>query len=271
MKWTDDLNKKLAKHKFLRLTLINLRNYGILFIMLIVYFVIGAMVSTSNTGLPAASSTGLYSAFVAILSYIWYLGLKKDHKVKELDVKVSKKRYMFYFGEVVLLSVGILFAFSFIDIFISDSSMEARREYASKITDLGLYYLVSCTIVPMSEECMLRLFLYNVLNTGSHWVISMSVSSVIFALLHGTISHAILATFFGLMMCLLYHNTGKWWISIIAHVIYNVLAAFAGDFIQSLASNPVIAIAAFSVSVVIIVFEIEQGLKIDRTVAARKD
>ena len=268
MSFFEQVNDKLSKHKVLYKVLINLRNYAILIAMLVSYFVIGAMFTTDSTGLPHTTSTALFSIFVAVLSYIWYIGLKKDGKVKEADVKLSGKRFLIYIGEFILVAVGLLFMFSFIDIFIPDPTMASRTEYLSRLTgmDLGLYCLASCTVVPLAEECMMRLFLYNILNTGSHWCISMCVSSVIFAAIHGTISHMILATLFGIMMTIVYHNTGKWWISIVGHAIYNIITSFASTIIYSAASVPVVAILFFSFAVAIIIFEVVSGFSMSKKV-----
>lgn len=156
----------------------------------------------------------------------------------------------------ILLSIAVSFCiliiFSWIAIYFPDPTMDGRTESILAGDSVQLYIITSCLLSPVSEEFILRLFLYNMLKRRFKWTTSMVITSVVFALMHGTLSHLILASFFGIMMITLYEITGKWYISIIAHTVYNVMAVALNDFVTYAASYTLLFILCIIIAAVII-------------------
>ena len=91
----------------------------------------------------------------------------------------------------------------------------------------GLYALSLCTsiiIAPITEEIMYRGFLYKQL-TEFNKTTALIISSIVFALCHGTIIHLYTALLGGLILGCIYEKTKKLRYSIIAHIKFNGLSS----------------------------------------------
>lgn len=232
----------------------NIRNYAILFFAILSYIVIGSSFVSDNSAYPVSVANALYNIFIMLICFTAYTQLKKDGHVKETVVSVDKKSLILFIVSVIFFCIGILFGFSFVSVYIHDFTMDMRQEALSKLESDGLYILAACTVVPLAEESMMRLFLYNLLKTNSHWVVSMCMSSFVFALFHATFSHMIFAFLFGCMMCLLYDYFGRWWVSVAVHILYNIMSVICSGFIDQMTSwFFAVGILFFALSLFIIV------------------
>lgn len=233
---------------------LNVRNYTILFFTILSYIVIGASFFSNNASYSDGVATGLYNTFIAIVCFIAYSQLKKDGHVKEDTSLCNKKSLVCGLSGSILFCVGILFAFAFVNVYIHDPTMDIRQDVINNMSDQGLRMIASCSIIPLAEEAMMRLFLYNLLKTESNWIVSMCASSFVFSLFHATISHLIFGFMFGMMMCLLYEYFGKWWVSVIIHIIYNIMANICSDFAISVASSFfIMSILFFAAALIVLV------------------
>ena len=87
----------------------------------------------------------------------------------------------------------------------------------------ALYILL--VLSPISEEFIYRGFCLKLFKKANLGVTtSIILSSLLFALSHGTILHLIPAFLIGLVFCLVVEITGNIYITIILHTIYNLLA-----------------------------------------------
>lgn len=82
--------------------------------------------------------------------------------------------------------------------------------------------LISIFLAPVVEEIVFRGFMYRFLSSFNRTV-SMILTSVVFALYHGTIVHLYAAFFGGLIFCVIYDRTHKLRYSIAAHMLFNAL------------------------------------------------
>lgn len=255
------LKKYISEHKFLHMLLLNFKNYGILMIMLMAYVVVGSMFISHVPG-QFVYSQAVFSSVVSVICWVYYSNLKKENKVVERSSKLTKKDIFRYIVEILVIAFGLLSGFTLIEVCIGDPTMAARAESIDDIRNAGseampLYIIAMCTIIPAAEECMMRLFLYNLLKTGSHWFISMAVSSFVFAALHATISHAVFGTLFGMLMCLIYEFTGRWWSVIVAHMVYNTITICFSSLMLDVTRDFVfVPIILLSFAVIVLLLEI---------------
>lgn len=84
---------------------------------------------------------------------------------------------------------------------------------------------LSIFAAPVVEEIVFRRFMYKTLSKDNA-TIALIVSSVVFAVWHGTIHHLYAAFFGGLLLCSIYARTGKLRYSIAAHFLFNLAAFF---------------------------------------------
>ena len=83
----------------------------------------------------------------------------------------------------------------------------------------------------------------------------MIVSSFVFAVLHATVTHIIIATLFGIMLTLSYEYTSCSFIPIIGHSIYNFMALFMTNDMFFGSNNIAVLIVAI-IFVVIVIFQV---------------
>lgn len=130
---------------------------------------------------------------------------------------------LFWYSYVVVIAYSCLVFFNWFTINFADNTLEARGESLNNIPIL-LLLVYSILFAPIMEECMMRLFMYNQLKRSSHWIVSMIVTSSVFALLHFTISHIIFGTIFAIALTIAYENTRTILVPIFGHLTYNVMS-----------------------------------------------
>ena len=129
--------------------------------------------------------------------------------------------------------LAVIFSLQTISIFLAthipDAGMEARTGILNESSVL-LQLILSVIVAPITEEFIFRLVSYNALKKGVGWVAAAVISSLLFAVCHGTITHMITATALGFMFCLVYEYTGRWWASVWCHITYNAGLVVLGLF-----------------------------------------
>ena len=127
---------------------------------------------------------------------------------------------IYYFLNLSLWCVNVLF--------VNDEGM---AQHVAAATSYPLWFqILSLTIIaPVYEEITMRLFSYNWMKSSTNWIVSMIVTSLVFAFMHGTKTHMLTATIFGIVMVLIHELTGVWWSSIVAHILYNTMTIFLSD------------------------------------------
>lgn len=198
-------------------------DYLILVVAVITYIGVSFLFQLCFDISPVLSSS-IANVVIALTCGGLYIHFRKADIFQETksEAKNPVVKYILFF---IFISFCLLLVFSWINIYFSDPAMTQRTNSIQK-SDMALYIATSILISPIAEETMMRLFLYNFLKTRSGWVASMIVTSIVFALLHGTISHLIVGTIFAVFLVLAYENTGRWYIPIIGHIIYNIMAVF---------------------------------------------
>ena len=132
---------------------------------------------------------------------------------------------------------------------ITDPGMAARTDAIGSMdleSNMIWYLLYAVIIAPVAEECLFRICLYRYLKKSFSWMGALVASSIMFGLIHMTISHLVTATLFGMLLCLILERTKCIWITIICHMWYNFCTLFVPmDAMSGLADNTVITILVF--------------------------
>lgn len=231
----------------------NIRNYGAM-VLLMIFYVLFAAVLQAIFKMDAVAATILSDVVVALFSFSCYFDL---HRKKVPAFQLSGKLSLKYLGIMLLgftvATICVLIIFIWAQIYIPDPLQTQRSESFAEMS-IFIRILLSCIIAPITEEVMFRLFLYNLLRTESNWIVSMISVSFMFALLHGTMAHIILATLFGIMMTLIYERTKVWYAPVLCHILYNSITLFISTefLINAALCPPVVIISCVAVLSVIV-------------------
>lgn len=88
------------------------------------------------------------------------------------------------------------------------------------------YMALALIAAPIAEEVLFRGAWYGLLRKKHGVVPACIVSSVVFALMHGTLPQFYLGLMVGVMLCAVYESTGSLWASIGFHMVYNFATMF---------------------------------------------
>lgn len=205
----------------------NVKNYGVYgFLYLLLYILLAIVLELV---FHTSSLTGTLVSGVVMLILSVALFLKRAYKENVVSFQdymhVKFKSKLFWYSYTVVVAYACLVFFNWFNTNYIDETFVARDEIMSDIPILILIPY-SILIAPILEECMMRLFMYNQLKRSSHWIVSMIITSSLFALLHGTLSHIIFGTIFALALTIAYENTRCILIPIFGHLTYNFMSIF---------------------------------------------
>lgn len=108
-------------------------------------------------------------------------------------------------------------------------------KYAASMSEANIlvYMFMISIAAPLGEESLFRYivlngFMYKFRNmkTPVKYTLSILLSAVLFAVMHGTGVHMIVGLFCGLALAIVYCTTNKLWLSILVHSVYNVGTLF---------------------------------------------
>ena len=227
--------------------LLKSRITGILALLIIPMFLIQILpgiIYDCGMNILAAS---ILSSFVTILFSIFFSWKMVKEPVK---LNIPKPIVICFFVVITLLFILVdQVLFIWINSHISDPGMEAR---AASIGSMNLekywifYLLYGVILAPISEECLFRITLYRYLKKSFSWITALIMSSVMFGLIHMTISHLITATLFGIILVLIMEHTDCIWITIVCHIAYNLgTLCVTGNEMASLADSTVMTFLVF--------------------------
>lgn len=191
--------------------------------------------------LDAVTSTIIFDISIGIFCYFVYKEQFKDNKIK---TKINFL-YLGLFVFLVWFSTQIA-AVWFYSTF-GDSSFDA---YSNELNgNYAVYLLLSLFVAPIIEELLMRGIVFNIIKKHS-LILAYIISSLVFAVMHGTLIHLYVGFIVGLFFAIVYQTTGKLKYNIICHILYNFLSIFCSSiFVLPLFINIwfVIALNAFCV------------------------
>lgn len=94
-------------------------------------------------------------------------------------------------------------------------------------TNFSAYLFLTIFLAPVAEEILYRGVVFNVLSNCIPVWLAYCVSSLFFAFMHGTIVHMFIGFACGILFAVAYQYTGKLWLSILLHMVYNTLSVFS--------------------------------------------
>lgn len=169
----------------------------------------------------------IFMLFISIA--LFYTRKYKQHVASfQSNHTASFKQIVFWIIYLIIVSFSCLVIFSYIISNSIDSSLNMRTDMFTQMPIVSTLIL-SIVVAPVTEECMMRLFMYNQLKCSSSWITAMIVSSLVFAALHFTVSHLILGTLLSISLTIAYQMTNNICVPIIGHMLYNIMTLFASS------------------------------------------
>ena len=168
---------------------------------------------------------------------------------------ISKKYAYLSVGSIAALAVTGIFTADFIVRIIGDSNFESIN-YDYDSLSLSLQILTACTSIflsPVVEEIIFRGFMYRYLSDINKPV-ALILSSLIFALTHGTLVHLYIAFIGGLILACVYEKTRRLRFAIIMHMLYNLLATVLSFFSYPVFMSNIVFIVMFNIIMLTVLF-----------------
>lgn len=200
----------------------------LLVVVACIFFVFMAAILQIVFKLSPLVSTMISDGAVILIFGGSYILLKHYHVFTETDRKISKKEWLEFLLSFIFVAIALILGFSWLAIYFPQFNKQSSVTLTEPL-NLILYLCHSCILAPVSEECMMRLFSYNILKKYAGFLPALITTSVLFGLLHNTTAHLIFASLFGFYMALLYERTGKWYMPIIGHMFYNCFTILMSD------------------------------------------
>jgi membrane protease YdiL (CAAX protease family) len=165
---------------------------------------------------------------IVVIAILLPLYLKEKKYKPEPSMKISGIEYFIY-GVMVLASLFMLTdALKQVFISLTGSNMEQHyKEVTSAMLDAPklLPKLIAIGLLaPVAEEFIFRGIMQDRLSSKFNKYVAIVISSVLFGLIHGNMSQFIAATIGGLGMGYFYMLTGSLMLTIITHIVNNVIA-----------------------------------------------
>lgn len=206
--------------------LCNCFNYGVFFLGYIIFYILLSVVIQFLFNCQVMTANIVSNVIMTVFSFTLYFGFRYHKKLpsfQSYNKSMTLPQLLCWFVYFILVSYVLLLLFQWFSLNIVDESM-IQRENDMQSYSIVFYLFYSCILAPLAEESIMRLYAYNQLKRSSNWIVAMIVSSFVFAILHGTFTHAIIATLFGVVLTLSYECTGCFYMPILGHLVYNFMA-----------------------------------------------
>lgn len=166
----------------------------------------------------------IITIILSITVYLFFLTGKNDFEV-DFFGNISFPGILFAIG-------GAMFLYLFLDkgldpvfesIFpTSEENYQKTLQSLSKAPVISLIQV--CILAPMTEEILMRAYLLKGLSISYGSVVALLVSSLLFALLHFNMVQTFSAFVCGIVLGLLYLQTGSIFCCILTHTSYNLIS-----------------------------------------------
>lgn len=190
------------------------------FYFILLYFVLN--ISLGFVFFDPVSSTVIASLVCLVLMSIIY---HKHYRQGVTSYDISFGHFLLICCALVFIWFSISFATTWFYTTYGDNLFDGRSE--AIYSNPSMYILLTLIIAPVTEELLIRGFLYNDLKRRFNPIISCVLSALLFAILHGTVLHLYIGFVAGVFFTLIYEYTGSIYYSILFHGLYNFLSLFA--------------------------------------------
>lgn len=139
------------------------------------------------------------------------------------DILLSFAAIILYY---VLSGLLMLAAMKFIPGFNANQTQDVGYNRLSGQFEYFLAFVTLVILVPAAEETLFRGYLYGKLRKNASIVISILITSLVFAVLHGAWNVGIDVFAMSVVSCILRETTGSLWSSVLLHMLKNGIAYF---------------------------------------------
>ncbi len=164
--------------------------------------------------------------------------------IKKYQLKVSILSNVSLKGIVLAICCSVSFFLlldKFLDPFFDSIFITSADEYRRTITQLRQFPVVNfirvCLLAPIIEEILIRGCILNSLQSKYGIIISLLISTLLFAVLHFNFVQTLSAVICGLILGVLYITTGELFSCILAHSLYNTISYFTSILNEELTQN----------------------------------
>ncbi|MFC2662218.1 MAG: CPBP family intramembrane glutamic endopeptidase [Eubacterium sp.] len=145
--------------------------------------------------------------------------------------RIYGKRKWWHAEELIVLVILVFFGFKSASSLgtLADNFLHSGQTSVLESTSAENIFLVilACVIAaPLMEEIVIRGILFRSLRMRCSFAVSAVLSSVLWAVWHGSVSQAVTAFLTGLILSLLYELYRNLWITIVVHAGNNALALY---------------------------------------------
>lgn len=153
--------------------------------------------------------------------------------ITRYQLKVSILNNISLRGVLLAFGCSLLFYLlldKLLDPFFDSVFIASADEYKRTIAQLRQSPIVNfiriCLLAPVVEEILIRGCILNSLQSKYGIILALLISSLLFAVLHFNFVQTLSAVICGLILGLLYINTGSLFSCILAHSLYNIISYF---------------------------------------------
>jgi membrane protease YdiL (CAAX protease family) len=199
----------------------------------IAYFIIGlAIPALINTllwnSLSRTISIWMNMATIVIFNVLFFI-----YTAKITGYKVAVLNNITITGILFAIGCAVLFYFvldKFLDPFLDKIFPTSAIDYQETLATLRQFpataFIRICLIAPIAEELLMRGYVLTGLHNEYGIKAALLISTALFALLHFNFVQTLSAVICGLVIGILYINTGSLFCCIFAHALYNFISYY---------------------------------------------
>ncbi len=199
-------------------------------IMMAVYFILSFIGGIILSIITEPESVLYYAcsplfSLISIFLIVWYFKIKSGEEFKVfLSVKSSRP---IYFILAVILGVGMLLGFGFVNGLISDLIVSIGGNVSQSNIPLNnvwqfiLYSVVFAVLPAIFEELFFRSFILGVTFKGFNKISAITLSAFLFCLYHASATQFVYQFIYGITLGVLFYKSGSVICPIVLHFINN--------------------------------------------------
>lgn len=107
---------------------------------------------------------------------------------------------------------------------VSDQEIVEILKKASSPELIIVVIFTSVILAPVIEEIFFRGFIYRVIKKHTGVISATLITGFLFGMAHGALASIVPLSIFGMFVCYIYERSGKLWVPMIAHAIFNTSA-----------------------------------------------
>lgn len=204
----------------------NMKRIGLPLLAVVAYMLLGGVLL--RLGLNPIVSTLIADlvAFGLSFWYLWGRPVPVDGDGRSLLQAPAKP--ILWIGLVLVWVFGQITA-SWVLVQTGDPSFQSYNSELHDVTGVMMWLSLLLTVVaaPLCEEFLIRGVVFGTWREVNPWFAFFG-SSLLFALLHGTLTHLVPTLLTGMLLAVAYAVTGRIWFTVVLHIGYNLGASLLG-------------------------------------------